>query len=68
MFISNYDIQNYRSQQWLDTQLNEPTNQNAMLVLKVVKTTNKKTLIYNFGDFCNKQPIVPFPPEFLCVV
>ena len=28
-------------------------------VPNVVKPTNKKTLVYNFGDQCNKQPIVP---------
>ena len=30
---------------FLDTQLNEPTNQNSSKVAKVVKPTNKKTLI-----------------------
>ena len=34
----------------LDTQLNKPTNQNLIRVPKVVKPTNKKTLLYNFGD------------------
>ena len=28
----------------LDTQLNEPTNQNSIKVPQLVKTTNKKTL------------------------
>ena len=35
--------------QWLkrlDTQLNEPINQNSIKVPKVVKPTNKKTLLY----------------------
>ena len=27
----------------------------------VVKPTKKKTLLLNFGDWCNKQPNVPFP-------
>ena len=36
---------------WNDyTQTNEPTNQNSIKVPKVVKFTNKKTLIQNFGD------------------
>ncbi len=38
---------------WLksfDTQLNEPTNQKSIIVPKVVKTTNKKTLLKDFGD------------------
>ena len=29
----------------LDTQLNKPTNQNPLKVPKVVKSTNKKTLL-----------------------
>ncbi len=33
-------------------------NQNSK-VPKVVKPTNKKTLLQNFGDYCTKQPIVP---------
>ena len=33
----------------LDTQLNEPTNQNSMKVLKYVKPTNKKTLLKTLG-------------------
>ena len=46
----------------LDAQLNEPTNQNSIKVLKVVKPTNKKTLLCDFGDLCNKQPNVPSLP------
>ena len=34
----------------LDTQQNEPTNQNSLKVPKVVKPNNKKTLFKNFGD------------------
>ena len=34
----------------LNTQLYDPTNQNLMKVPKVVKSTNKKTLLSNFGD------------------
>ena len=37
----------------------KPTNQNLLKVPKVDKPTNKKTLLCNFGDECNKQPIVP---------
>ena len=46
MYISNDDSQNYN---WwlkrLDTQLNEPINQNSIKVPKVVKPINKKTLL-----------------------
>ena len=55
MYIPNDDTQNYPIcrlklvVETLDTQLNEPTNQNTIKVPKVVKPTNKKTL-YNFGD------------------
>ena len=34
----------------LDTQLNEQTNQNSIKVPKVVKPTNKKTLLKSFGN------------------
>ena len=37
--------------------------QNSIKVSKVVKPTNKKTLLQNFGDKCNKQPNVPSLPE-----
>ena len=43
----------------LDAQLNESTSPNSFKVPKVVKPTNKKTLLQNFGDKYNKQPIVP---------
>ncbi len=33
----------------LDTQLNEPTNQNSIKVPKVVKPTNKKILLETLG-------------------
>ena len=46
----------------LVTQLNESTNQNLVKVPKVVKPTNKKTLVKNFGDQCKKKPNVPFLP------
>ena len=41
---------------WLkrvDTQSNEPINQNSIKVSKDVKPTNIKTLLLNFGDYCN---------------
>ena len=48
----------------LDTQLNDSTYENSRKVHKVVMPTNKKTLIKNFGDKCNKQPVVPFLPGY----
>ena len=56
MYIPNDDFKNfsfYRLQlvvESLDNQLNESTNQNSIEVLKVVKPTNKKRLLENFGD------------------
>ena len=50
MYILNYDTQMALSadyNRWLkhlDTQLNEPTNQNSIKAPKVVKPTNNKTL------------------------
>ena len=46
----------------LDTQLNQPTNQNSIKVPKVVKQTNKKTLLYDFGDSCKKTAQCLLPP------
>ena len=49
--------------QWLkrlDTQFNEPTNQNSIKVPKFDKPT---TLFKNFGDQCNKFPNVPSLPD-----
>ena len=46
--------------QWLkrlETQLNEPTNQNSFKVPKVVKYLNKKTILKDFGDQYNKQSL-----------
>ena len=31
---------------------------------KVVKPTNNKMILHNFGDKWNKQPNVPFLPDF----
>ncbi len=65
MYIPNNVEQNYPSvvyNKWLnrlDNQLNEPTNQNSIKVPTVVKPTNKKMILQNFGDQCNKQPNVP---------
>ena len=48
-YILNDDIQNYPfciihlRLKRLDTQLNEPTNQNSLKIPKVVNPTNKKT-------------------------
>ena len=39
----------------MDTQLNKPTNQNQ---IEVLKSINKKTLLKDFGDQYNKQPNV----------
>ena len=48
----------------LDTHLNEPTNKNSIKVPKVVKPTNKKSSLEDFGDLFNKQPNVPSLPEY----
>ena len=52
MYILNDDNQNYpfcilQLVVWLPT--NEPTNENSIQVPKVVKTTNKKTLLKLWG-------------------
>ena len=52
--MANHDTQNYLlcCYYWLKclvTQPNEPTNQNSIRVLTVVKPTNKETSI-DFGD------------------
>ena len=39
----------YWLKRW-DTQLNEQTNQNSIKLPKVVRPTNKKTLLQDFGD------------------
>ena len=55
MYDPNNDTQNYNS--WLkrlDTQLNEPINQNDVKFPKVVKPTNKKTL----SDYCNEENVI----------
>ena len=45
-----------------NNQLLEPTNQNSIKVPKVFRRTNKKTVLLNFGDKCNKQSIASLPP------
>ena len=48
MYIPNDDTQNYpfcRFLKQLDTQLNEPINQNSIKAPKVVKPKNKKTFL-----------------------
>ena len=66
MDIPNDDAQNYSfcRLELLDTQLNEPMNQNLIKVSKIVRTTNKETLSLTFGDKCNKQPNVPYLLEY----
>ena len=50
-FIPNDDTQNYICglQLVVETQINEPTNQNSIKVPKIVKPTNKITLLQKFG-------------------
>ena len=50
MYIPNDDTQNNPFWRRLDTQLNKPTNQNLLKVPEVVKPTNNKMLLQNFGD------------------
>ena len=33
----------------------------------LIKQTNKKTLLQNFGYYCSKQPYVPFLPVYLSI-
>ena len=63
MYIPHDNTQNYhfcKVQLVVETfgQLNEPTNQNSLKIPKVVKPTNEKTLLQNFGkQLMNKQHI-----------
>ena len=43
----------------LDTQLYKTTNKKSMKVPKVMRSTNKKTLLYNFWDYCNTHWFIP---------
>ena len=49
-YIPNDDSQDYH---FCRLQLNDPTDQNSLEVLKVAEATNKNknTLLYNFGDY-----------------
>ena len=60
MYIPNDDTKNV-----LNTQLNEPTNQNLIKVPKVIKPTNKKTLgtsVTNSSMSPSSLNIFPFEP------
>ena len=65
MYIPNANTQNcpfYKLQLVIETfghSTNTPTNQNSIKVQQIVMPTNKKTLFVEFGDYYNKQPIVP---------
>ena len=60
IYIPNYVTRNYPfcrlilKIESLDTQLNEPTDQNSIKVSKVVKPTKQKLIIKLWG-LCNKQ-------------
>ena len=45
---------------YLDTELIDPTNQNLIKVPKCYKANKFE----NFGNYCNKQPFVPYLPEY----
>ncbi len=52
---------------WLkrvNTQLNANNQSKYTEVSKVVKSTNKNTLLQNFWDWSNIQPIVPSLPDY----
>ena len=60
MYIPDDDKQNYPFCYNTISGWNfKPTNQNYIKAHKVVKATNKITLLWNFGDKCNKQPNDP---------
>jgi len=65
MYIPNANTQNwpfFKLQLVIETfghSTNKPTNQNSIKVPQIVMPTNKKTLFCEFGDYYNKQPIVP---------
>ena len=70
MYIPNANTQNcpfYKLQLVIETfghSTNKPTNQNSIKVPQIVMPTNKKTLFCEFGDYYNKQPIVPSLPTY----
>ena len=66
MYIPNNKTQNYPFRRtsdgwniWTLNLMNQPIKFNKS---PQSKPTNKNTLLQNFGDFYNKQPIVPFLP------
>ena len=60
MYIPNDDTKNYLFCRLKLVVGYSTIKQPIAKVPKVVKSTNRKTLLYNFGYQCNKQPIVPF--------
>ena len=48
----------------LDTQINEPTNQNSIKVPKIVKPTNKKNYYKTLGTSVINDPMSP--PSLFC--
>ena len=70
MYILNSNIQKYPFciiQLVVETfrhSTNEPINQN----LRLDKLTNRKRLIKNFRDECNKQPNVPSLPYISTII
>ena len=70
MYIHNNYAQNslfYKLQLVIETfghSTNKPTNQNSIKVPQIIMPTNKKTLFGEFGDYYNKQPIVPSLPTY----
>ena len=70
MYIPNANTQNflfYKLLLVIETfghSTNKLTNQNLIKVQQIVMPTNKKTLFGEFGDYYNKQPIVPSLPSY----
>ena len=65
MYIPNDDTQNYPSCRLqlvvenLDIQLNDPTNQNSILVPIIIKQTNKKTFYKTLGTCVINNSLSP---------
>ena len=70
MYIPNANTQNclfYKLQLVIETfghSTNKLTIKNSIKVQQIVMPTNKKTLFGEFGDYYNKQPIVPSLPTY----
>ena len=64
MYIPNDDPQ---KQTYYRFKLNEATNQDSVKVPKVVKSSNKKTVSYNFGDQCEKPKTLGTFIEFIWI-